>query len=134
LTLLFGAINLFLEYRPIGAYGHSKSLFSAEVALRGFFYFHGGRPMLVLSRRLGEQIVIGGEIRITVVAVQGNKVRIGITAPPDIRVDREEISQRLQGRACARAPGMPPAKSPRSFDSLKNNLPDPARLLPLRGI
>ncbi len=54
--------------------------------------------MLVLSRRLGEQIVIGGEIRITVVAVQGNKVRIGITAPPDIRVDREEISQRLRSK------------------------------------
>jgi len=90
--------------------------------------------MLVLSRRLGEQIVIGGEIRITVVAVQGNKVRIGITAPPDIRVDREEISQRLQGRTFARNADMPPAKSPRGFDNLKNNLPDPRRVLPLRAI
>jgi carbon storage regulator len=90
--------------------------------------------MLVLSRRLGEQIVIGGEIRITVVAVQGNKVRIGITAPPDIRVDREEISQRLQGRTCVRGPSMLAAKSPRGFDNLKNNLPDPRRVLPLRAI
>jgi len=90
--------------------------------------------MLVLSRRLGEQIIIGGEIRITVVAVQGNKVRIGITAPPSVRVDREEISQRLQGRTFARNADMPAAKSPRSFDNLKNNLPDPRRVLPLRAI
>jgi carbon storage regulator len=118
----------------IGRTDTQKSLFSAEVALRGLFSFHGGRPMLVLSRRLGEQIVIGGEIRITVVAVQGNKVRIGITAPPDIRVDREEISQRLQGRTFAGGAGVPAAKSPRTFDSLKNDLPDPRRLLPIRGI
>jgi carbon storage regulator len=90
--------------------------------------------MLVLSRRLGEQIVIGGEIQITVVAVQGNKVRIGIKAPPDIRVDREEISQRLQGRTFARSPGISAEKMSGNFDSLKNNLPDPRRLLPLRAI
>ena len=90
--------------------------------------------MLVLSRRLGEQIVIGGEIRITVVAVQGNKVRIGITAPPDIRVDREEISQRLQGRTFARGTAIPAEKLPGNFDSLKNDLTDPRRLLPLRAI
>jgi carbon storage regulator len=90
--------------------------------------------MLVLSRRLGEQIVIGGEIRITVVAVQGNKVRIGITAPPDIRVDREEISVRVQSRTLARGAGISAEKSPGNFDRLPHNFPDPSQLLPLRAI
>lgn len=47
--------------------------------------------MLVLTRRVGEQIVIDGKIRITVTAITGNKVRIGVTAPDFVRVDREEI-------------------------------------------
>src|SRR5260370_22315071 len=56
--------------------------------------FQGGFDMLVLSRRVGEQIVVGGDIRLTVVAVQGKQVRIGISAPPMVIVDREEISER----------------------------------------
>jgi carbon storage regulator len=52
--------------------------------------------MLVLSRRIGEEIIIGGNIRVTITAVNGNKVRLGITAPPEVRVDREEVFQRLQ--------------------------------------
>jgi carbon storage regulator len=51
--------------------------------------------MLVLTRRLHEEIVIAGDIRIRVVAVEGNKVRLGITAPPSVRVDRLEVAQRL---------------------------------------
>ncbi len=50
--------------------------------------------MLVLTRRIGEEIVIGGNIRVTVVAVEGNKVRLGITAPRDIAVDRQEVHAR----------------------------------------
>ena len=50
--------------------------------------------MLVLTRRVGEEIVIDGGIRITVNAVQGEKVRIGVTAPPDVRVDRAEVHLR----------------------------------------
>jgi carbon storage regulator len=50
--------------------------------------------MLVLSRRVGEEIVIDGSIRITVSAIQGERVRIGITAPPSVRVDREEVHLR----------------------------------------
>ena len=50
--------------------------------------------MLVLTRRVGEQIVIDGDIRITVTGVQGDKVRIGVTAPPCVRVDREEVHLR----------------------------------------
>lgn len=47
--------------------------------------------MLVLTRRSGEEIVIDADIRVKVVAVQGNKVRLGITAPPQVAVDRLEV-------------------------------------------
>jgi carbon storage regulator len=52
--------------------------------------------MLVLSRRLGEEIVIGGNIRVTVVAVQGKKVRLGVNAPESVCVDRQEVHDRRQ--------------------------------------
>ena len=55
--------------------------------------------MLVLTRRAGETIVIEGGIRVTVVSVQGDRVRLGITAPDSVRVDREEIHQRRAGAA-----------------------------------
>jgi carbon storage regulator len=55
--------------------------------------------MLVLTRRLGETIVIAGDIRVTVVALQGDKVRLGIEAPEAVTVDREEIHQRRGGFA-----------------------------------
>ena len=47
--------------------------------------------MLVLSRRLGEEIVIGGDIRISVVAIRSQQVRLGITAPKSVPVAREEL-------------------------------------------
>ena len=47
--------------------------------------------MLVLSRKLGESIVINGDIRVTVVAIKGGKVRLGFTAPSTARVVRQEI-------------------------------------------
>jgi len=50
--------------------------------------------MLVLSRRIGEEIVIDGGIRVMVVAVKGDKVRLGISAPPSIAVDRAEVHAR----------------------------------------
>jgi carbon storage regulator len=49
--------------------------------------------MLVLTRRPDEEIVIDGGIRIKVVAVQGGRVRLGIVAPPTVRVDRQEVHQ-----------------------------------------
>jgi carbon storage regulator len=52
--------------------------------------------MLVLTRRIGEEIVIDGNIRVTVTSVKGDKVRIGVSAPPNIRVDRAEVHRRLQ--------------------------------------
>jgi carbon storage regulator len=59
--------------------------------------------MLVLTRQLGQEIVIDGCIRVTVTAIQGNKVRLGISAPPEVRVDRAEIHRRLQEFAEPRA-------------------------------
>jgi carbon storage regulator len=50
--------------------------------------------MLVLSRRLGEEIVIGGNIRVMVTEVRGDRVRLGISAPEGIRVDRSEVKER----------------------------------------
>jgi carbon storage regulator len=50
--------------------------------------------MLVLTRRLGEEIVIDGNIRVTVVAIKGDKVRIGVSAPESVVVDREEVHRR----------------------------------------
>jgi carbon storage regulator len=50
--------------------------------------------MLVLSRRPGEEIIINGNIRVTVVSVKGDRVRIGVDAPGDIPVDRAEVHKR----------------------------------------
>ena len=55
--------------------------------------------MLVLSRKVGEKVVIDGCITVVVVAVDGNKIPIGIDAPPDVRIDREEIHRVRQGFA-----------------------------------
>ena len=50
--------------------------------------------MLVLMRRVGEEIVIDGNIRVMVVAVKGDRIRLGISAPPSITVDRKEVHER----------------------------------------
>ncbi|HLJ92842.1 MAG TPA: carbon storage regulator CsrA [Gemmataceae bacterium] len=52
--------------------------------------------MLVLTRRVGEVIVINGDIRVTVAAVRGERVRIGIAAPKFVQVDREEVYERRE--------------------------------------
>lgn len=50
--------------------------------------------MLVLTRKIGEEIIIDEKIHITIVAIQGDRVRLGITAPKETRVDRREIHER----------------------------------------
>jgi len=52
--------------------------------------------MLILTRRVGETLVIGDDVSITVLGVKGNQVRIGIKAPKDVSVHREEIYERIQ--------------------------------------
>jgi carbon storage regulator len=55
--------------------------------------------MLVLTRRVGESIVIAEDIRIAVVSIRGDRVRIGVAAPADVRVDRLEIHERRAAAA-----------------------------------
>jgi carbon storage regulator len=52
--------------------------------------------MLILTRRVGEALMIGDNISISVLGVKGNQVRIGIDAPKDVAVHREEIFQKIQ--------------------------------------
>ncbi len=52
--------------------------------------------MLILTRRVGEAVMIGNEVTITVLGVKGNQVRIGINAPRDVAVHREEIFERIR--------------------------------------
>ena len=51
--------------------------------------------MLVLTREVGEEIIIDGHIRITITAVNGDRVKVGVTAPRDVPVDRGEIAARI---------------------------------------
>jgi carbon storage regulator len=60
--------------------------------------------MLVLTRKQGESIVINDEIQVTVVALQGNKIRLGIEAPEWVAVDRKEVHQRRNEFAAEATP------------------------------
>ena len=52
--------------------------------------------MLILTRRVGESIIIGEDVTVTVLGVTGNQVRVGVNAPKEVSVHREEIFERIQ--------------------------------------
>ncbi len=57
--------------------------------------------MLILTRRVGETLMIGDEVTVTVLGVKGNQVRIGVNAPRDVTVHREEIYERIKAEQAA---------------------------------
>lgn len=59
--------------------------------------------MLILTRRVGETLMIGDSVTVTILGVKGNQVRVGITAPKDVAVHREEIFQRIGKEASVSA-------------------------------
>ena len=63
--------------------------------------------MLVLTRKVGEEIVIGDNIRLAVVDIRGDKVRIGVSAPKEVVVDRQEVHERRKN-VSAGAPALTP--------------------------
>lgn len=58
--------------------------------------------MLVLSRRTDEALIIGDDIKITVLGISGNQIRIGIAAPKEVSVHREEVYNRIQAELAAK--------------------------------
>jgi carbon storage regulator len=72
--------------------------------------------MLILTRRVGETLMIGDDVTVTVLGVKGNQVRIGVNAPKDIAVHREEIYERIKreqsNAANAAAPESKPIDKP----------------------
>jgi len=64
----------------------------------------GDRTMLILTRRVGETLMIGDEVTVTVLGVKGNQVRIGVNAPRDVAVHREEIYERIKREQAQQQP------------------------------
>jgi carbon storage regulator len=60
--------------------------------------------MLVLSRQIGERLIIGGQIEVTVVEIRPDRVKLGISAPPEVSVHREEVFRRIAAAALCPQP------------------------------
>ena len=72
--------------------------------------------MLILTRRIGETLMIGDEVTVTVLGVKGNQVRIGVNAPKDVAVHREEIFERIKREENEASSGHPEALDEVSAD------------------
>ena len=72
--------------------------------------------MLILTRRVGETLMIGDEVTVTVLGVKGNQVRIGVNAPKDVSVHREEIYERIK------------AENPGAVINSREESPSPRRI------
>ena len=55
-----------------------------------------GNKMLILTRRVGERLIIGADVTVTILSLKGNQIRIGIDAPREIKVHREEVFERIK--------------------------------------
>ncbi len=62
--------------------------------------------MLILTRRIGETVMIGDDVSVTILGVKGNQIRVGISAPNDVAVHREEVYQKLQAEKAVKKPRM----------------------------
>lgn len=63
--------------------------------------------MLILTRRIGEVVMIGDDIEVTVLDINGNQARLGIKAPKNVPVHREEVYQRIQAEKANQPPEVP---------------------------
>ncbi len=68
--------------------------------------------MLILTRRVGETLMIGDDVTVTVLGVKGNQVRIGVNAPKDVSVHREEIYERIKKEQQLQQQGLSGAENP----------------------
>jgi carbon storage regulator len=72
---------------------------AGDISIRDF---KGVVSLLILTRKIGESLMIGAEVTVTVMAVKGNQVRIGINAPKSVEVHREEVFERVREEKMSR--------------------------------